>query len=103
MTLASGVAIARRAKTSGTMFSMRGAIAGALSALTLCEKNVTPFSGSRKRRRMACLPRVSLVQNHFGEIIFLLDVQAHYTGVNGVPLDPELVEGGQLLMMKMSR
>lgn len=31
---------------------------------------------------------------------FLLDVQAHYSSVNGVPLDPELVEGGQLLMMK---
>ena len=34
---------------------------------------------------------------------FLLDVQAHYTAVNGVPLDPELVEGGQLLMMKVAR
>ncbi|SDW01021.1 hypothetical protein [Nitrosomonas communis] len=31
---------------------------------------------------------------------FLLDVQAHYSTVNGVALDPELVEGGQLLMMK---
>jgi len=30
---------------------------------------------------------------------FLLDVQAHYTSVNGVALDPELVEGGQLLLM----
>lgn len=34
---------------------------------------------------------------------FLLDVQAHYTSVNGVPLDAELVEGGQLLMMKAPR
>ena len=34
---------------------------------------------------------------------FMLDVQAHYTGVSGVPLDPELVEGGQLLMMKVAR
>ncbi|HEY6043410.1 MAG TPA: hypothetical protein VIU43_00795 [Nitrosospira sp.] len=34
---------------------------------------------------------------------FLLDVQAHYSSVNGVPLDAELVEGGQLLMMKASR
>jgi hypothetical protein len=32
---------------------------------------------------------------------FLLDVQAHYTGVSGIPLSPELVEGGQLLMMKV--
>ncbi len=30
---------------------------------------------------------------------FLLDVQAHYTSVNGIAPDPELVEGGQLLMM----
>lgn len=34
---------------------------------------------------------------------FLLDVQAHYTSVNGVALDPELVEGGQLLLMKVPR
>ena len=34
---------------------------------------------------------------------FLLDVQAHYPSVNGVPLDAELVEGGQLLMMKAPR
>lgn len=34
---------------------------------------------------------------------FLLDVQAHYTKVNGVPLSPELVQGGQLLLMKMAR
>jgi hypothetical protein len=34
---------------------------------------------------------------------FLLDVQAHYTSVSGVPLDAELVEGGQLLMMKAPR
>jgi hypothetical protein len=34
---------------------------------------------------------------------FLLDVQAHYSSVNGVPLDAKLVEGGQLLMMKVSR
>ena len=32
---------------------------------------------------------------------FLLDVQAHYTDVNGTALDAELVEGGQLLMMKV--
>jgi hypothetical protein len=31
---------------------------------------------------------------------FLLDVQAHYTSVSGVALDPELVQGGQLLLMK---
>lgn len=31
---------------------------------------------------------------------FLLDVQAHYSSVNGVPLDAELVQGGQLLLMK---
>jgi len=30
---------------------------------------------------------------------FLLDVQAHYTSVNGIASDPELVEGGQLLLM----
>lgn len=30
---------------------------------------------------------------------FLLDVQAHYSSVNGVALDPELAEGGQLLLM----
>ena len=34
---------------------------------------------------------------------FMLDVQAHYTSVNGVPLQAELVEGGQLLMMKVTR
>ncbi|HJV28845.1 MAG TPA: hypothetical protein VJ673_24425 [Aromatoleum sp.] len=34
---------------------------------------------------------------------FLLDVQAHYNSVNGVPLDAELVEGGQLLMMRAPR
>jgi hypothetical protein len=34
---------------------------------------------------------------------FLLDVQAHYPSVNGIPLDAELVEGGQLLMMKALR
>jgi len=34
---------------------------------------------------------------------FLLDVQAHYPSVNGVPLDAEFVEGGQLLMMKAFR
>lgn len=34
---------------------------------------------------------------------FLLDVQAHYSSVNGVPLDAELLEGGQLLMMKAPR
>jgi hypothetical protein len=33
----------------------------------------------------------------------LLDVQAHYTSVNGVALDPEVVEGGQLLMMKVAK
>ncbi len=32
---------------------------------------------------------------------FLLDVQAHYSSVNGVRLDAELVQGGQLLMMTM--
>jgi hypothetical protein len=32
---------------------------------------------------------------------FLLDVQAHYSSVNGVPLDAELVQGGQLLLMTM--
>jgi hypothetical protein len=31
---------------------------------------------------------------------FLLDVQAHYSSVNGVALDTELVQGGQLLLMK---
>jgi hypothetical protein len=31
---------------------------------------------------------------------FLFDVQAHYSSVNGVALDPELVQGGQVLMMK---
>jgi len=31
---------------------------------------------------------------------FLLDVQAHYTDVNGTALATELVEGGQLLLMK---
>jgi hypothetical protein len=31
---------------------------------------------------------------------FLLDVQAHYSSINGVPLDTELVQGGQLLLMK---
>jgi hypothetical protein len=31
---------------------------------------------------------------------FLFDVQAHYSSVNGVPLDAELVQGGQLLLMK---
>ncbi len=34
---------------------------------------------------------------------FLLDVQAHYTGISGVPLAPELFEGGQLLMMKVAK
>ena len=34
---------------------------------------------------------------------FLFDVQAHYTSVNGVPLEVELVEDGQLLMMKAPR
>ena len=34
---------------------------------------------------------------------FLLDVQAHYGSVNGVVLPADLVEGGQLLMMKMAR
>jgi hypothetical protein len=34
---------------------------------------------------------------------FLLDVQAHYTGVSGIPLAPELVEGGQLLMMRVAK
>ncbi len=34
---------------------------------------------------------------------FLMDVQAHYTSVNGTPLDAELVEGGQLLMMQVPR
>lgn len=34
---------------------------------------------------------------------FLLDVQAHYGSVNGVALPAELVEGGQLLMMKLAR
>ena len=34
---------------------------------------------------------------------FLLDVQAHYSSVNDVPLDAELVQGGQLLMMKAPR
>ena len=32
---------------------------------------------------------------------FLLDVQAHYTNVSGAALDAELVEGGQLLLMKV--
>jgi hypothetical protein len=34
---------------------------------------------------------------------FLLDVQAHYTSINGVALPADLVEGGQLLMMKVAR
>lgn len=34
---------------------------------------------------------------------FLLDVQAHYGSVNGVPVDAELVERGQLLLMKAPR
>ena len=34
---------------------------------------------------------------------FLLDVQAHYGSVNGVALPADLVEGGQLLLMKMAR
>ena len=34
---------------------------------------------------------------------FLFDVQAHYSSVNGVPLDAELVQGGQLLMMKAAK
>lgn len=34
---------------------------------------------------------------------FLVDVQAHYSSVNGVPLDAELVQGGQLLMMKAAK
>ena len=34
---------------------------------------------------------------------FLLDVQAHYSSVNGVALDDELVEGGQLLLMTLTR
>lgn len=34
---------------------------------------------------------------------FMLDVQAHYGSVNGVALPAELVEGGQLLMMKVAR
>jgi hypothetical protein len=34
---------------------------------------------------------------------FLLDVQAHYGSVNGAPLPAELVEGGQLLVMKLAR
>ena len=34
---------------------------------------------------------------------FLLDVQAHYTSINGVSLPADLVEGGQLLMMKVAR
>ncbi len=34
---------------------------------------------------------------------FLLDTQAHYTSINGVPLAPELFEGGQLMMMKVAK
>lgn len=34
---------------------------------------------------------------------FLLDVQAHYSSVNGVALPADLVEGGQLLLMKVAR
>ncbi len=34
---------------------------------------------------------------------FLLDVQAHYPSVNGVALDADLVEGGQLLLMKLPK
>jgi hypothetical protein len=34
---------------------------------------------------------------------FLLDVQAHYNSVNGAALPTELVEGGQLLMMRLAR
>ena len=34
---------------------------------------------------------------------FLLNVQAHHGSVSGVPLPADLVEGGQLLMMKQAR
>ena len=34
---------------------------------------------------------------------FLLDVQAHYASVDGVPVDAALVEGGQLLLMQVPR
>lgn len=34
---------------------------------------------------------------------FMLNVQGHYGSVNGVALPADLVEGGQLLMMKMAR
>jgi len=34
---------------------------------------------------------------------FLLDTQAHYTSINGVPLAPELFEGGQIMMMKVAK
>lgn len=34
---------------------------------------------------------------------FLLDVQAHYSTVNNVALDAELVEGGQLLLMRLAQ
>jgi hypothetical protein len=34
---------------------------------------------------------------------FLLDVEAHHGSINGVALPAELVEGGQLLMMKLAR
>jgi hypothetical protein len=30
-------------------------------------------------------------------------VQAHYSSVNGVALDDELVEGGQLLLMRIAK
>lgn len=34
---------------------------------------------------------------------FLLNVQAHYSSVNGVALEAELLEGGQLLLMRLAR
>ncbi len=34
---------------------------------------------------------------------FMLNVQAHYQSVSGTPLATDLVEGGQLLMMKVAR
>lgn len=34
---------------------------------------------------------------------FMLNVQVHYQSVSGTPLATDLVEGGQLLMMKVAR
>lgn len=45
------------------------------------------------------VPGYDTVHNNY----LLLDVQAHYTSVNGVPVPVAQVEGGQLLLMRASR